>query len=198
MRLPDGRELAYCERGDPDGVPVVWHHGSPGSRLERHPDEAVHRDAGVRLLTFDRPGYGRSSALPGRRVVDVAADVQALADHLGLDSERRRASGAGPRGSLQPEVGRLWVEKDREAVRQGDAVWFDDDLALDGAWGFDLAAIDVPVRLWQGELDVLVPRSHGDYLARKIPGSSLELVPDAGHLLVDHMPAAFRWLVDGV
>jgi len=81
----DGRTLAFCEWGKPDGFPVFSLHGTPGSRLGRHPDESVYRDAEVRAITYDRPGYGASARRPGRAVADAAADVAAIADALGLD-----------------------------------------------------------------------------------------------------------------
>ena len=81
----DGRSLAYCEWGDPVGFPVFSLHGTPGSRLGRHPDEGVYNRAGVRVITYDRPGYGESTRHPGREVVDAAGDVAAIADSLSLD-----------------------------------------------------------------------------------------------------------------
>lgn len=80
----DGRRLAYCEWGDPAGFPVFSLHGTPGSRLGRHPDEDVYIRGGVRVITYDRPGYGESTRHPGREVVDAADDVAAIADGLGL------------------------------------------------------------------------------------------------------------------
>ncbi|MBV8431361.1 MAG: alpha/beta hydrolase [Solirubrobacterales bacterium] len=80
----DGRRLAFCEWGDPEGFPVFQLHGTPGSRLGRHPDENVYRQARVRLITYDRAGYGESTRHPGRRVADAAADVAAIADALAL------------------------------------------------------------------------------------------------------------------
>jgi pimeloyl-ACP methyl ester carboxylesterase len=97
----------------------------------------------------------------------------------------------------RPPVWALIRKSFSESVRQGDCGWMDDDLAFVKPWGFDPAAICVPVRLWQGELDVLVPRSHGEYLAARIPGASFELVPNEGHLLFDHVPTVMRWLVAG-
>jgi pimeloyl-ACP methyl ester carboxylesterase len=85
IALPDGRTLAYAEWGDPEGRPVVTCHGTPGCRLNRHPNQELVRSTGARVITFDRPGYGRSTRLPGRRVVDVVDDVARLTDHLGLD-----------------------------------------------------------------------------------------------------------------
>ena len=85
MTTSDGRTLAFCEWGDPAGTPVFSLHGTPGSRLGRHHDENVYRDAGVRAITYDRPGYGASTRHPGRRVADAPSDVAAIADALGLD-----------------------------------------------------------------------------------------------------------------
>jgi pimeloyl-ACP methyl ester carboxylesterase len=80
--LTGGRRLAFCESGDPAGAPVVLLHGAPGSRRFR-PDVVP---AGVRLLTFDRPGCGASDRREGRTLLDTSGDVAALADHVGLDS----------------------------------------------------------------------------------------------------------------
>lgn len=85
MQMPAGRALAFAEWGRPDGFPVIYHHGTPGSRLEHWPEDRALARLGVRLVTFDRPGCGRSGPLPGRTLLDVAADVERLADHLGLD-----------------------------------------------------------------------------------------------------------------
>jgi pimeloyl-ACP methyl ester carboxylesterase len=83
IALADGRMLAYEDAGDSGGRPVVLFHGAPGSRLFS-PDPAATEAAGVRLITFDRPGYGCSDALTDRRVSDSARDVTALLDHLGI------------------------------------------------------------------------------------------------------------------
>ena len=85
LRLPDGRTLAYAEHGDAGGAPVLFFHGLPGSRLTRHPDESVAAAAGIRLFTFDRPGYGRSTAKPGRRIADWASDVEQFARETALE-----------------------------------------------------------------------------------------------------------------
>ncbi|MEV0651137.1 alpha/beta hydrolase [Phytomonospora sp. NPDC050363] len=80
----DGRTLAVEEWGVEDGTPVVYAAGSPMSRLARYPDPALFTELGVRLITYDRPGVGRSDARPGRVVADAADDIEAIADHLGL------------------------------------------------------------------------------------------------------------------
>ncbi len=84
LLLPDGRNLAYAEFGDPHGKPVFFFHGMPGSRFFHPPDKITQR-VGVRLITTDRPGYGRSSFQPGRRILDWPADITQLANRLGLE-----------------------------------------------------------------------------------------------------------------
>ena len=73
-------------------------HGTPGCRLSgRHPDESRVVDAGLRLVTYDRPGYGQSARHKGRRVIDCVADVTAIADELGIDRFFvKGGSGGGP------------------------------------------------------------------------------------------------------
>lgn len=69
IRLPDGRALAYAEWGDPDGRPVFFLHGMPGSRLLM-PDPNAAAEEHVRVITADRPGMGRSNPQPGHRIAD--------------------------------------------------------------------------------------------------------------------------------
>ncbi len=84
-RLPDGRALAFCEFGDPDGDPVFHAHGVPSSRLEGallHDSACKH---GFRVISTDRPGIGRSTYLPNRTFLDYPKDISSLADVLGLE-----------------------------------------------------------------------------------------------------------------
>lgn len=89
LRTPDGRSLdvALSSPGSPDAttVPLLFHHGTPGSLV---PSRALQRAAAarsLRLVTWSRPGYGSSTRRPGRRVVDDADDVAVLLDHLGAE-----------------------------------------------------------------------------------------------------------------
>ena len=281
VRTADGRRLAYRDSGDPGATPIVSHHGTPGSRLDRHPDAAaIMAELGVRMITYDRPGYGESDPQPGRRVVDAAADVAALADHLGIERFGVvGTSGGGPHalacsarlGARVSRVGVVvgaapsddpdfdflagmdqlnldefaaaaeseealaaflepFVEEARrdpdalldaiaehlppadqevfrrpvhravaresltEAVRQGSRGWLDDDRAFATGWGFPLSDATAETRLWQGELDVLVPRSHCTYLSERLPDARFELIPGAGHALADHWREIVAWV----
>lgn len=94
---PDGRRLTFAEWGDPGGWPVFYLHGTPGSRLSRHPDEGLIRSAGTRMVTYDRPGYGGSDRNRGRSVGTCAAEVAAIADALGIGRfSVAGGSGGGP------------------------------------------------------------------------------------------------------
>jgi pimeloyl-ACP methyl ester carboxylesterase len=84
LKLDDGRDLAYDEYGDPDGVPVIFNHGLSDSRLIRNPDDELTASLGVRMIAADQPGVGGSSPQKGRRMVDWGEDMEALADALGI------------------------------------------------------------------------------------------------------------------
>jgi pimeloyl-ACP methyl ester carboxylesterase len=108
VRLSDGRRLAYAEWGPPDGEPLVFFHGTPGSRLFC-PDELATNDAGVRFIAFDRAGYGRSD-VAGHLIgfPQFVPDVIALLDHLGVDRAVLVGwSGGGPHAlavaALEPD-----------------------------------------------------------------------------------------------
>jgi pimeloyl-ACP methyl ester carboxylesterase len=95
--LPDGRVLAADDHGPIDAPVVIAHHGTPSCRLDVPGVPGSPERIGVRVITFDRPGYGRSSTLPGRQVSDAAADAAAIADALEIDRFATiGVSGGGP------------------------------------------------------------------------------------------------------
>ena len=284
----DGRTLTFAEWGDPSGFPVFSLHGTPGSRFGRHYDESVYSDAGARVITYNRPGYGESDRHPGRRVVDCVEDVGALADHLWIEHFAVvGSSGGGPHALavaarlpdrvtraacvvglapydaegfdffaemdptnvkwfgwvlegeavLVPElereaaeiiervaadpatvVGVDWdlSESDRaelarkerheiirqstsEEFRNGVWGWVDDDFSFVQPWGFDLAEIRVPTRVIYGTTDVIVPRRHGEWLARNVPGAEVVIDQDRGHWPDPELFAErYGWLVQPV
>jgi pimeloyl-ACP methyl ester carboxylesterase len=84
--VADGRSVTMESWGRPDGMPIFLLHGTPGSRTGPRPRTSVLYRLGVRLICYDRPGYGLSHRQRGRIVADAATDVLAIADELGLDS----------------------------------------------------------------------------------------------------------------
>ena len=279
----DGRTLCLQEGGQLDGRPILMHGGTPNSRLLYPPDVELAERQGVRLISYDRPGYGGSAPQPGRNVADCVQDVRAIAQELGFD---RLAvwggSGGGPHalacaallGDLVPAVavlaspvpfdaegvdyfagqGELNVEDtklllaDEEAARrkcEGDRLemleagaaelfeylktllspvdaealtpamvdhlilsvhdamgetsegWMEDNLAIMGDWGFELAAIETPVLLRHGRQDRFVPFGHGEWLAGHVPGVEAILTEDDGHLTLTtrHLESVHDWLL---
>ncbi|HET7386634.1 MAG TPA: alpha/beta fold hydrolase [Nocardioidaceae bacterium] len=269
VKLADGRVLEYLVEGDPDGLPLVFHHGTPGSGVPYPKASAAAEQRGLALVLYSRAGYGESDARPGRIVADVADDIAALLDDLGRDEfvtlgwsgggphslacaarlPRRclaAATGAGVapydtggkldflagmgpenhvefgaalsgRAELEPylrkEAARMTavsadeiadalgglvspvdkayatgdfaartVASFRRACLRGIDGWADDDLAFTQPWGFDLARIDVPVSVWQGAQDRMVPFAHGKWLAGHVAGARVHLYDDEGHL----------------
>jgi pimeloyl-ACP methyl ester carboxylesterase len=105
LTTPDGRVLVFAEWGDPHGRPVFSMHGTPGCRLlgARRVElgfEELLRSLGVRLITYDRPGYGGSTRHPGRRVVDCVADALAVADASGVARFAIEGSSSGAHHAL--------------------------------------------------------------------------------------------------
>jgi pimeloyl-ACP methyl ester carboxylesterase len=281
-----GRTLAVAQWGDLGAFPVFSLHGTPGSRYDRHYDESRYAEAGARVITYDRPGYGGSDRHRGRHVVDCVQDVAAIADELGIGRFAVTGASGGGAHSLAvaarlpervtragcavgvapfeapafdwfagmdplnvrefqwalegedvlereyaresaemlariaddpskilgddwqlPEADRKQLAKPerQELVRQTvneafrNGVWgmVDDMLCHVEPWGFDVAEIRVPTKIEYGEADVLVPRQHGEWLARNVPGAHVAVSP-AGHLADDaEVVADYRWLVAG-
>lgn len=85
LQLPDGRTLGFAEHGSPEGNVLVYCQGYPGSRLEAAILSTHAAAAHVRVLSLDRPGFGRSSFHEGRSLLDWPNDLVAVTDHLGID-----------------------------------------------------------------------------------------------------------------
>jgi pimeloyl-ACP methyl ester carboxylesterase len=273
----EGRELEVLVSGPADGLPVVFHTGTPSGPVPHAPTTRAAADNGLRLVTYGRPGYGRSTPQPGRSVADAVADTVAVLDYLGAtEFVTMGHSGGGPHalacaallpdrcvaaasvagvapwdadgldvmagmgpenieefglamkgadaltqfleplgeelriiapdeviaafGGLVPEVDQLvltgavaayYADGFHKALEHGIAGWRDDDLAFVRPWGFDLTDITVPVSVWQGGQDLMVPFAHGKWLAAHVPGATVHLYDEHGHLSLteDHVPA---------
>jgi pimeloyl-ACP methyl ester carboxylesterase len=282
VTLRDGRRLHIYDEGDPDGLPVVEHHGTPGSGLSYAPDLELARERGLRVVAYDRAGYGGSTPKPGRAVADIAHDVEDVLDALDIDrfaslggsggaphslalgallagrcvaagavacptpwdaEEIDQLAGMGEQNveeftaamagaaaleaflepmaqevrdatpdelrevlaSLLPPVDREVLTGDRavhakrnfdRAIEPGIEGWRDDDLAFVKPWGFELDDIRVPVLLWQGVQDKMVPAEHGRWLAERIPGVEAHISEPDGHLsiTVGRLGEIYDWL----
>jgi pimeloyl-ACP methyl ester carboxylesterase len=143
-----------------------------------------------------------NAALEGREAIEVflqpyldaiRTDVDAAIEEVLTELpeiDRRRAS--------KPEQRAIMRESWTEAVRQGVRGWADDDLAFAKPWGFDLGDVTVETRVWQGELDVLTPRPHGEYVASRLPNARFELLEGGGHFLDEEWAVVLDWLTAGV
>ncbi|HEY3611296.1 MAG TPA: alpha/beta hydrolase [Pseudonocardiaceae bacterium] len=270
LELPDGRRLDIEISGPEGALPLVFHHGTPGSVRRFGVIERAAHERGLRLVTFSRPGYGDSTRLPGRSVADVAADVAVVLDQLdaprclvagwsgggphalataallpdrvagalviagvapwdadgldflaGMGEQNIDEFGLAVRGeaavrpgleaeavalrqatvadlvkgmeTLLPDVDRAVLTDEygadlaanfAEALRLSVDGWLDDDLAFVRPWGFSLADIAVPTFVWQGSEDLMVPFTHGQWLAGHIPGVTAHLEAGEGHLSI--------------
>lgn len=85
FQLADGRTLAWDEYGDAGGTALFWFHGLPGSRRLGAMLDSAARAAGLRVISPDRPGFGKSTYDGQRRFESWPDDVRQLADHLAVD-----------------------------------------------------------------------------------------------------------------
>jgi len=97
-RLPDGRAIGFAEYGDPDGLPVMALHGTPGARLQIAPEaRLLAHERSIRIVSVERPGVGESTPHVFESVVDFALDIEQLAEwaralHPILGCNSRRVS----------------------------------------------------------------------------------------------------------
>jgi pimeloyl-ACP methyl ester carboxylesterase len=204
-----GRAVADCtadakavldELGAPRCVVVGWSGGGPhalacGALL-------ADRVAAVAIIAGVAPanaeGLEWTDGMGTENLAEFAA-ARDGADALGPFLEQ----GAAELATIRPEqlaeaFGDLVGEADRAAlcgtfaewcadlyhgaVSQGIDGWLDDDLAVVHPWGFEAASITVPVTIWQGDQDRMVPCAHGPWLAEHIEAARLRLEPGHGHL----------------
>lgn len=98
----DGRTLAVDVTGPDDGPVVLFLHSAPGSR-RFDPDPATTAAAGIRLVTFDRAGYGGSTPFAADHVPTVAgqaADAATVLDALDAGSAAVAVAGWSAGGRI--------------------------------------------------------------------------------------------------
>jgi pimeloyl-ACP methyl ester carboxylesterase len=102
----------------------------------------------------------------------------------GIIESLRSLLPAVDRAALTDEFGEDMAAGFRDALRVSFDGWFDDDMAFVRSWGFRLHEVHVPTVLWQGDLDLMVPFAHGEWLATHLPSVSTHLMVGEGHLSI--------------
>ncbi len=105
LDLPDGRVLDVQVSGPPDGVPFIWHHGTPGCSHQPADKRRELHSRGLRLVSYSRAGAAGSTRAAGRTVADIASDVAAVADHLGAERFLTGGGSGGGPHALATAVG---------------------------------------------------------------------------------------------
>ena len=146
----------------------------------------------------DAPGFLRSMSAPLRMMFRLGRSAPAVLRvlfRLNLRAVRRGGARAGERmAAWAPEPDRILLQRPEvsagfmacfeEACRQGPAGPAEDMGLIARQWGFDLAAVKVPVLLWHGELDRNVPVTAGRYLASAFPNCRATFYAADAHLSV--------------
>jgi pimeloyl-ACP methyl ester carboxylesterase len=195
LRLRDGRTLAWKEYGPPEGRPLLRFQGTPGSRFSRHAHEDAYDRLDVRVIVFDRPGYGASTRLPGRSISVVADDAAELLDDLGLDTVH--ASGGSGGGPHVLAFAARHPERVRAAtVVVGMAPNEEDDLA--GMIEINRQGWYAAREGWQAMYDLLAPK-RDEVLGDPLAGfrAAMDAAPESDKAVMDD-PAWQRVLVEDV
>ena len=178
----DGRTLTIAEWGDPDGFPVFFLHGTPGSRFAGQADASAYANVGARVITYDRPGYGGSDRFRGRRVVDSVADVSAIADSLGI--ERFAVSGGSWGGPHSLAVAARLPERVTRAACVAGVAPFD----MPGFdWFADMDAVNIEELGWALEGEDVLARE-----IERVAAGMLERVADDPSKLISERGGVFR------
>jgi len=130
FELPDGRIMGYAEYGLSTGKPLIYCHGSPGSRLETYTDDESLKALGIRLIVPDRPGFGLSTYQPGRQIKDWPADCSLLLDHLGI--VRFSVLGFSAGGAYALACAALLPERVRQVALVSSLAPHDNPMGIDG------------------------------------------------------------------
>ena len=83
-----------------------------------------------------------------------------------------------------PALRAVMIANASEMYRQGNGGIYDEALCLARPWGFPIAGVSVPVRIWHGALDKVVPVGMGKYIERTVPGAIATFYRQEGHHLV--------------
>ena len=100
--------------------------------------------------------------------------------------------------ALTGELAEFFLGGFHAGLAPGPDGWIDDDLAFVKPWGFDVASIAVPVLVWQGDQDLMVPAAHGRWLREHVPNAHGEMLRGEGHLTLfaNRVADIHAWLAE--
>jgi pimeloyl-ACP methyl ester carboxylesterase len=119
---------------------------------------------------------------------EITAFLEAAAEQLAqvtgdqVAAEMGGLASEADREALTADFADYLAASFRAALKDGIAGWRDDDLAFAKDWGFSLDRLEVPLSIWQGDQDAMVPYGHGRWLAERMPNAQAHLLPGDGHL----------------
>jgi pimeloyl-ACP methyl ester carboxylesterase len=87
-----------------------------------------------------------------------------------------------------------WLRMLSEAFRQGHDAYVQDHLLNHSDWSPLLGRVTVPTRIWHGELDDNIPLAAVTWMAQRLPGATVTVVPEAGHDISAQWPEVLSWL----
>src|SRR5262249_7020833 len=121
-----------------------------------------------------------------------------LAPGADLSTDADTLFSAGDVVVMQGPFGGYLTDSFRAGMTASGDGWVDDDLAFVRGWGFDPGTIAVPVQVWQGRQDRMVPFAHGAWLARRLPRVDARMSPDDGHLTLTErrVGEVHAWLLE--
>ena len=178
------------------------------------PDRCLAAAALASVAPFDAEGLDFTAGMGEANVESFAAASGSESEHRAQhELELTRVCDATPEAFLTefrtilgaPDVEVLsaglvdfMLANMRAGAEPSSDGWFDDDLVFLNPWEFDVASIEVPVLVWQGEQDLMVPFAHGQWLAAHIPGAEARLTAGDGHMTVleRQIRDVHAWLVD--
>ncbi|MFI5914870.1 alpha/beta fold hydrolase [Dactylosporangium sp. NPDC051541] len=185
----DGARVAYEVTGHPDGYPVFLMHGTPGCRIGPKPRGISLYRRGIKLISYDRPGYGWSDRWKGRGVADAAQDVAAVAERLHIDEFAIIGrSGGGPHAlacaALMPDrVRRVAVLVSFAPADDPQLDWYegmnDDNRRGFGREAPDSAAVEAEIRE-RARQTIADPHYLINHLRRQMPPRDRQTINQVG------------------
>ena len=143
-----------------------------------------------------------NAALRGEEFITPLADAETLAiagaSLTQMVEQMKTVLSPVDRSVYSDEFGAFLTQYIQHGVASGSAGWVDDDLVFTKPWGFRLNSITVPLQIWQGGQDLMVPPAHGAWLAAQLPDAEFMSRPDDGHLVLvaKRLPEVHAWLAD--